>query len=284
MDCNTTQINEGLNGFNTYTYTTATFVIPAINNATPVTINVSNVRPSTGVWAAAGSYLFIAGNYFLVVSSTENTITVTNPQTSIFYTTNQAPGSVIPSNSLVITTGPQGPPTTITFPRSSKMLSTSSFSQFILVSTGYQTLTEGNIDDILTVNGDCLEILFTTISTGTSFGPVLGFKSIINGQLLHEITTSGGDEINGYIFNKITIVRKSATNLTYFSEMSYGEDLGPSIKTNADLIVNRMFKKAFEVSVGDVTNLNLEFMADITGLGDTISPGLLIIKFTPYDN
>lgn len=283
MDCHTTQINEGLNGFNNYTYTTATFVMPAINNATPVTINVSNVRPSTGIWAAAGSYLFINGNYLLVVSSTENTITITNPATNTNYTTNQAPGSVIPSNSLVITTGPQGPP--VTLPRRSVMCDTSGFTFNVVSSSAYQTLFSGNITNYLTSEGDCIEFDYQVFTTALPGDNAAGLKIVVGGTTLQEITNIGSSA-NGfrYLWNTVKIIRGSDENtFLYKSEMLFSTDVTAGVTDVKDLNTRQLITVGQAVIVSSVENLSVACLVDIdNGLAGTA--GFLNIKFTPYDN
>ena len=280
MDCHTTQINEGLNGFNNYTYTTATFVMPAINNATPVTINVSNVRPSTGIWAAAGSYLFINGNYLLVVSSTENTITVTNPQTSILYTTNQAPGSVIPSNSLVITTGPQGPP--VTFPRRSVMCDTSGFSFNNPITSGYQTLFTGNLVNYLTSANDCIEMEYSVRFLG---GEGAGVKLILGGITIHELTDLSGTDGFRNVYHKIKLVRGSNnTSYSYISELVYDDSTGTGITDIRPLNSRQLKLISSTTSAASVSNLSVVCQVDVGAAILGASTGFFAIKFTPYDN
>lgn len=283
MDCNSTEINEGLNGYNSYTYTTATFVIPAINNATPVTINVSNVRPSTGVWAAVGSYIFVNGNYLLVVSATENTITVTNPTTATNYVGNQAPGSVVPSNSLVITAGIQGPP--ITLPRRSVMCDTSGFTFNVVSSSAYQTLFSGNIANYLTSEGDCLEFDYQAFTSALPGDNAIGLRIIVGGTTLQEITDLGSPA-NGFrnLWNTVKIIRGSNENtFLYKSEMVFSTDVTSGSVDVKDLNTRQLIITGQAVIGSSVENLSIACLIDI-GAGLAGTAGFLNVKFTPYDN
>jgi len=101
-DCSkkTCKCKDGLNSF---TKTTAVFIQPAVNGN--VTINVSELGQFTGSWGATGQIIFIEfGGYYRVVSSTNNTITITN----LGYTGNLASGGNIPVNSKVSPSGIKG--------------------------------------------------------------------------------------------------------------------------------------------------------------------------------
>jgi len=75
--------SNGVDGLNSFTRTTADFVVPAVGSN--VTITVSSLGQLTGNWAATGQTIFIEGaGHYIVVSSTDTTITATNPAT---YTT-----------------------------------------------------------------------------------------------------------------------------------------------------------------------------------------------------
>jgi len=67
----------GIDGKNAFTVTTAAFTVPVIGSN--VTFYVSALGQATGSWAVAGQTIFIVdAGYYLVVSSTYNTITATN--------------------------------------------------------------------------------------------------------------------------------------------------------------------------------------------------------------
>jgi len=88
------------NDFNAFTVTTGEFTVP--NVSSNVTINVSALGQSTGIWAIAGQEIYIAtAGYYRVVSSTATTIVATNVGT----TGNAAPTTVIAIGSAV---GPAG--------------------------------------------------------------------------------------------------------------------------------------------------------------------------------
>src|SRR3990167_3028196 len=66
---------NGIDGFNAFTITTASYIQPAVN--TNVTISVSNSGQYTGKWAAPNQTIFIeSGGYYIVVSSTNTSITM----------------------------------------------------------------------------------------------------------------------------------------------------------------------------------------------------------------
>jgi hypothetical protein len=65
----------GLDGQNAFTVTTANFTVPAISSN--VTINVSALGQSTGLWALVGQEIFITGaGYYRVVSVSATTVIV----------------------------------------------------------------------------------------------------------------------------------------------------------------------------------------------------------------
>lgn len=102
------QIPQGLpgaNGKNAYTFTTASFTMPAVSSS--VTINVQNSGQFTNQWAVPGQIIYIDGaGYFQVVNKTgTNQITVTN----LGYPGNTAPSTTIATNSGVSPAGLQGP-------------------------------------------------------------------------------------------------------------------------------------------------------------------------------
>jgi hypothetical protein len=278
MDCNSTEINEGLNGYNSYTYTTATFVIPAINNATPVTINVSNVRPSTGVWAAVGSYIFVNGNYLLVVSATENTITVTNPTTATNYTTNQAPGSVVPSNSLVITAGIQGPQGNTPIVPEFKESGVIYFDNTRTVnSVGYFQLQFLNIENLVN-NNDVLEVesvIRYTDSTVTTLG---GYKFQVDGNDVQEYTS--GDLIDStdvkYILHKMSITRISPTAISIRSLIESTDSSG-LISTSSSQ--QYLFTSP---TVSDVESLPIRFLLRNSNLTQVSNQVVIQLKYIPF--
>jgi len=69
----------GLDGLNAFTVTTANFNQPTLIN-TPVTVSVSALGQSTGIWAKVGQAIFIeGGGYYEVTAATATTITVEIP-------------------------------------------------------------------------------------------------------------------------------------------------------------------------------------------------------------
>lgn len=278
--CNNNSITEGLNGYNSYTYTTASFVMPALNNATPVTINLLNDRPSTGSWIPAGALIFIAGNYLRVVSSTANSVTVTNPANDTNYTSNDAPTTVIPTNQLVVIAGEQGPP--ITLPRRSVMIPTTLFTFPTPSSSGYQNFLTGNIPNYLTQEGDCLEICYSVFC---SAGNAAGLKLILGGITVHELTNLGSS-VNGYryAYHKIKIIRgANNTSFSYFSEINYSTNVSSGVTDIRNIETRQLILASSTNSSTAVNNLSVVGQMDIgAGIGGTI--GFFTAKFTPYDN
>ena len=271
-------INEGLNGYNNYTYTTATFVIPAINNATPVTINVLNDRPSTGIWAAPGSYIFVNGNYLKVVSSTENTITVTNPATATSYTTNQAPGSVVPNNSLIITTGPQGPigPTPI-IPEFKQGGIIYFDNTRTVNSVGYFQLQFLNIENLVN-NNDVLEIESVIRYTDSTITTLGGYKFQVDGNDVQEYTS--GDLVDPtdleYIIHKMSITRVSETVISIRSLIESTDSRG--------LISTFSSQQYLSTSptVTDVESLPIRFLLRNSNLTQVSNQVVIQIKYIPF--
>lgn len=80
----------GVDGQNSYTVTTAAFTVPAVG--ANVSIAVSALGQSTGLWAQVGQIIYIQGaGYYEVVSATATVIVAEN----LGYTGNAAPTTVI---------------------------------------------------------------------------------------------------------------------------------------------------------------------------------------------
>lgn len=80
----------GVDGQNAYTVTTANFTIPAVG--ANVSVSVSALGQSTGLWAQVGQVIYIQGaGYYEVVSATATVIVAEN----LGYTGNAAPTTVI---------------------------------------------------------------------------------------------------------------------------------------------------------------------------------------------
>lgn len=108
-DCqNSSTLTTGINGYNAFTVTTASYVQPAVS--TNVTIYVSNNSQYTGVWAVAGQTIYIDnGGYYVVVSSTATQIVV--KYESDYATFNQAltaAASTVATNKKVSPAGKKG--------------------------------------------------------------------------------------------------------------------------------------------------------------------------------
>lgn len=70
-----TTLTTGIDGYNAFTITTASYVQPAVN--TNVTVSVSNNGQYTGVWAIPDQTIFIDdGGYYIVVSATATSLTI----------------------------------------------------------------------------------------------------------------------------------------------------------------------------------------------------------------
>ena len=100
---------NGTNGINAYTYTTASFVMPLCTSISPtatVTISVVDLGVFAGSWATTGQMIYVQGaGYMLVVSSTANSITISNP----CYPGNATAGTIISTNAEVSPAGLLGP-------------------------------------------------------------------------------------------------------------------------------------------------------------------------------
>lgn len=105
MECGTGP--AGLDGQNAYTVTTANFVQP--NVGANVTVNVSALGQSSGLWGQTGQVIFIeGGGYYEVVSATTTTMVVEN----LGYTGNAAPAATVSFPAGVSPAGLQGPSVT----------------------------------------------------------------------------------------------------------------------------------------------------------------------------
>lgn len=106
--CNESTLVNGIDGFNAFTVTTASYVQPAVN--TNVTITVSNIGQYTGRWAATNQTIFVEnGGYYIVVSSTTTSITM--KYESDYATYNQsltAAGGTVATNKKVSPAGKKG--------------------------------------------------------------------------------------------------------------------------------------------------------------------------------
>jgi hypothetical protein len=99
---------NGINGLNAFTKNTLTFIQPA--TGVPVVVTVDIVNPDFIGWITPNQIIYIQNaGYFIVSAVGVNTITVS--YTSAYATYNQslnAVGNVIPTNSLIFSTGIQG--------------------------------------------------------------------------------------------------------------------------------------------------------------------------------
>lgn len=95
----------GLDGLNSFTTTTANFVVPSVGGN--VVINVSNAGQLTGSWGKPGEVVYIenAGWYDLV-SATDTTMTVTNP--TLYTAENAALAAVASTVNSPVKVGPGG--------------------------------------------------------------------------------------------------------------------------------------------------------------------------------
>ena len=94
----------GLDGQNSYTVTTADFTQPAVGST--VTVNVSALGQSTGLWAQVGQIIFIVGGgYYEVVSVTTTSIVAEN----LGYAGNASPSATVSFPAGVSPAGPIGP-------------------------------------------------------------------------------------------------------------------------------------------------------------------------------
>jgi hypothetical protein len=99
--------SDGLNGYNAYTKTTNSFIVPNVGSNT--TIDVSNLGQYTGEWAGPGQLIYIEGaGYYEVISSTNTQIVAKNTGSA----GNAAPLTTITSNKSVSPGGVQGLPGT----------------------------------------------------------------------------------------------------------------------------------------------------------------------------
>lgn len=278
-NCSSSDFGEGLNGYNSFNYTTAQFAIPAADNTTPVTINVKSERPWTGEAFGIGSFVFIEGNYFRVTNVTESTITVVNPANSTDYTSNDAPGTLIPANSKIIQSGIQGPP--VTLPRRSVMVKTDSFNFFVPTSSGYQDLMTGFITDYLTESGDCLEMDYIVQVSG---GEAAKLKIAFGGATIHEITDLGTGDGFRYVYHKIKLIRgNNNTSFFYLSDITYSNDFSTGITDNRVLDSRQLKLFGNITTASSLSNLTVNCQIDI-GSAFGAQAGLVGIKFTPYDN
>ena len=73
----------GLDGLNSFTTTTATFLQPAFGDPA-VSVAVSALGQSTGLWGQVGQWIFIEGaGFFKIVTSTTTLLTVIVPSATI---------------------------------------------------------------------------------------------------------------------------------------------------------------------------------------------------------
>jgi hypothetical protein len=173
----------GVNGLNSFTTTTATFVMPSIGSN--VTLAVSNTNPFTGIWAQLNQDIYIqSAGYFRVVSSTATSIVCTN----LGVVGNTVPGTTVTNTRYVVPSG-----------RSANVV-VNRFEEALYVSTpqspgSYDTLDGSTASSIiyedyaLSVNGNKITtqaaVQLSASSAGyTSFQFTLGgtvcFTSILN--------------------------------------------------------------------------------------------------------
>lgn len=277
--CDDSSITEGLNGYNAFTFTSASFAIPAADGVTTVTINVKSDRPNSGFFAAPGQMLIINSNYFRVVSSTENTIVVVNPQTSTLYTTNAAPGTLIPANTKVSPTGEQGPigPTPIVpiYKQSGVIY----FSNTNTVqSIAYMELDFLFIQNLVT-NGDSIEIESVVRYNDPSTTTLGGYKFQVDGSDIQEYTSinlADPGDIK-YVIHKAVITRINQLAVSIESNILATDSSGLISESVASHIYVYTSPAVFNAE-----NLPVRFLLRNNNAVQLIPQVILQVKYNPY--
>lgn len=222
-NCNCNQITlpsiqgePGDNGLNSFTTTTASFVMPNIGSN--VTITVSNTSPLTGSWAVTGQSIYVENaGYFVVVSSTDTTITITN---------NGIQGNVAPST--VVASGQDVSPAGISTLGSGQLV----FDYFnATAGTGSFQLFNGSSQDInytdyaLSTNGDEIDVT-AFIFTGGSLSSNTSFKFRFDGTALLTTPTSISYSAITRVTFEIKLIRVTSTTLVFMAKQYKGETNG----------------------------------------------------------
>ena len=280
-NCSSSDFAEGLNGYNSFNYTTSQFAIPAADNTTPVTINVKSERPWTGEAFGIGSFVFIEGNYLRVTNVTENTITVVNPETSTLYTTNDAPGTLIPANTKITQTGQQGLqgpapiiPTysesgTIFFDNTNQVQSTAYFQlEFLNIENLINDFDSIEIESIIRYN----DALTTTLG---------GYKFQVDGNDIQEYTSSDLASLTDfkYILHKMTITRITSTSVSIRSLIQATFSDGTLNSNSPEHLQSFLFTSP---AVTDSANLPVRFLLRNSNNTQLASQVVLQVKYIPY--
>jgi hypothetical protein len=165
----------GVDGQNAYTVTTAAFTVPAIGST--VSISVSALGQSTGLWAQVGQIIFIEGaGYYEVVSATATVIVAEN----LGYTGNAAPTTVIALGAGVSPGGIAGVNgTSVTGPagQSGTTQLVTLYSATAVTATSFtplhtqQSLPSSVSNPLFSTSGDVLRVHFTAFCSIQSAAP-----------------------------------------------------------------------------------------------------------------
>lgn len=251
-------ITEGLNGYNAFTYTSAIFAIPPADNTTPVTVNVKSDRPNSGEFTQPGQMLLINGNYLRVVSSTENTIVVVNPETSTLYTTNQPAGTLVPINSKVSPTGEQGPQglSPVLPPIFNSGTVFFNIRNFAYPSAGFGQIEFVSIEDLLVNDKDSVEIETVLRYNDASTTTINTYRFTVDGTIIQEFSASQLFSATDFKFmiHKAVVTRLDQTTVNVRSSIRASDASG---------ILNPVSnEEQFEyttITVLDAANLPLRF-------------------------
>jgi len=264
--------SNGVDGLNSFTSTTADFVVPSVG--ANVTITVSSLGQATGKWAATGQLIFIEGaGWYRVVSSTDTTITATNP--TAFTSENAAlaaVGATVTLGKYVSPSGEKGADGSSTngtdgttvlevdvreYEEDQNTFSAVSKSYTIPANTWEQT------DDVVR-----LEMMLVTEISDSYYGlrieldgNVVDLMSGLNdyyvtgGWLIHlkvDLVLSSSDEVTPVLSS----VNQEATTGGYAGNYSYGA---------VGNVINRMGSNVTGITTSDPLDLDVSLLSSTTG-------------------
>lgn len=231
VNCNpTSDLQQGLDGFNAFTIVTTNFVMPA--EGANVTVTVSNTGQFTGAWAVPGQIVYVqTAGYFQVVSSTATSMVLTNIENSSTgaYSSNAAPTTGISSGNRVSPAGVQGP----TGASSGNILIDVDYTEYSNTTTGsYTNQKTINLPSaIFSTNKDTIELQVALVNLNTSGSTSTVRIQLYDGSnyinLIPSVYTggitlpsgSGGNPGEAYL--KLHISRNSSTSINVLSEYEW---------------------------------------------------------------
>lgn len=268
-DCGSTTLPTGpagANGFNAFTVTTASFIMPTIGAS--VNIAVSATNQYTGVWAALGQVIYITdgtrlGYFEVTTAGTQTTIGVKN----LGYTGNSAPAAVFSSGSKVSPGGLQG--TTGTAGTNGVAVLKIDHTPVEVQTTSYTTAKTLSLTAATTFsqNEDAIEIEMLLMSDITSaVSAVADFRLTMSDGVNPAITlTEAVDQLykGAGVKYRMVVDRTAADRVTPYKEASIGNSVAAAyaagrMTTTTALEVAAPLAQSGVINFANTITLNLD--------------------------